>query len=94
MKYKNDDKRNEMRQKCAEIFKDTYYQCQNNKTLIESIEQSIKFTKLYLERNKFILDKTPIKSKDYNIIITQDRTLDAVYKYYDENDYSIKGYSK
>jgi len=82
MKYKKDDKRQEMRQKCAEIFKDTYYQCENNKTLIESIEKSKKFTKLYLEGNKFILDKTTIKSEDYNIIITADRTLDAVYKYY------------
>ena len=74
-----------MRKKCAEIFKDTHEKCQSNKTLKEAIELSIKSTKLYLEGNKFILDQTPIKSKDYNIIITADRTLDAVYKYYIPN---------
>ena len=82
MKYEKEEERKEMRKKCAEIFKDTYDKCKSIQTLKESIEQSIKLTKFYLEGNKYILYKTPIKSKDYNIIITADRTLDAVYKYY------------
>ena len=91
MKSKNVDNKKEMQKKCAEIFHDTYDQCKNNMILKESIILSKKSTKLYLERNIFILDKTPIKSKDYNIIITPDRTLDSVYKYYitKENKYKI-----
>ena len=82
MKSKCDDSKSEMRKKCAEIFKDTYDKCQNNPKLKESINLSIKDTKLYIEDYKFILDKTPIKSKDHNIIITPDRTLDSIFKYY------------
>ena len=91
MESKNDDdERKEMRKKCAEIFKDTYDKCENNLVLKESIEQSIKSTKLYLEGNKFILNNTPIKSKDYNIIITPDRTLESVQKYYVPNNKKSK----
>ena len=90
MESKNDDARKEMRQKCADIFKDTYDKCENNLVLRESIEQSIKFTKFYLEGNKFILNNTPIKSKDFNIIITPDRTLESVQKYYVPNDKKSK----
>ena len=81
MESKKDKNRQESRQKCAEIFKDTYEKCQNNSKLKESILQSIKFTKLYVDGNKFIINDT-IKSENYNIIITPDRTLEAVYKYY------------
>ena len=91
MQSKNDDKRKEMQKICAEIFQDTFDKCKNNIILKESIKLSIKSTKLYLENNKYILDKTPIKSKEYNIIITPDRTLDSVYKYYlsKETNYKI-----
>ena len=81
MESKKDKNRQDSRQKCAEIFKDTYEKCQNNSKLKESILQSIKFTKLYVDGNKFIINDT-IKSENYNIIITPDRTLEAVYKYY------------
>ena len=77
-----DKKGKEMREKCAQIFKDTYDKCENLPALKESIKESIKLTKLYLEGNKFNISDTPIKSKDYNIIITPDRTLDAVNKFY------------
>ena len=82
MQSNYDPKKKEMKKICADIFTDTYNQCKTNILLKESINFSIKSTKLYLEGNKFILDKTPIKSKEYNIIITPDRTLDCVYKYY------------
>ena len=75
-----------MRKKCAVIFKDTHDKCEKFTVLRDSIEQSIKSTKLYLEGNKFNLENTEIKSKDYNIIITPDRTLEAVQKYYASKD--------
>ena len=75
-----------MRKKCAIIFKDTYDKCEKFTILRDSIEESIKLTKLYLEGHKFNLDNTEIKSKDYNIIITPDRTLEAVQKYYASKD--------
>jgi len=68
--------------KYSEVFNDTYDKCEKITILKESIEESIKLTQLYLEGHKFDLDKKPIKSNDYNIIITSDRTLEAVYKYY------------
>ena len=68
--------------KYSEVFKDTYDKCEKITILKESIEESIKLTKLYLEGHKFDLDKKLIKSNDYNIIITPERTLEAVYKYY------------
>lgn len=86
MESKEDNDANKMRKKCADIFKDTYDKCEKLTVLRESIEQSIKLTKLYLEGHKFVLNNTAIKSKDYNIIITPDRTLEAVYKYYVMND--------
>ena len=86
MESKEDNDANKMRKKCADIFKDTYDKCEKLTVLRESIEQSIKLTKLYLEGHKFVLNNTAIKSKDYNIIITPDRTLEAVYKYYVLND--------
>ena len=82
MESKKDDKRNEMRSKCAEIFKDTYDKCQKIETLSNSIQQSIKSTKLYVKGNIFNINNTPIKSVSYNIIITPDRTLDSIYKHY------------
>ena len=85
MKSNKDNNRQEMRKKCAKIFEDTHDKCENIPVLRESIEESIKLTKLYLEGNKFNLENTEIKSKDYNIIITPDRTLEAVKKYYASN---------
>ena len=82
MESKKNDKRNEMRSKCAEIFKDTYDKCQKIETLSNSIQQSIKYTKLYVKGNIFNINNTPIKSTSYNILITQDRTLDSIYKHY------------
>ena len=90
MDAKNDPARKEMREKCAEIFKDTYDKCENNLILKESIEKSIKLTKLYLEGNKFDLNNTPTKSEDYNIIISPERTLECVQKYYIPNDKKSK----
>ena len=84
MESNND--RQEMRKKCASIFKDTYDLCGKSQVLRESIEQSIKLTKLYVEGYKFDINDKPIKSKEYNIIITPDRTLEAVQKYYIPND--------
>ena len=85
MKSNNDKNKQEIRKKCADIFKDTYDKCEKNEVLKESIEQSIKLTKLYTEGYKFDLEKAKIKSKDFNIIITADRTLEAVKKYYSSN---------
>ena len=82
MESKKDDKRHEMRSKCAEIFKDTYDKCQKIEALSNSIQQSVKLTKLYVKGNIFNLNNTPIKSTSYNIIITPDRTLDSIYKHY------------
>ena len=82
----NDNKADDIRKKCADIFKDTYDKCEKLTVLKESIKESIKLTKLYLEGHKFVLNNTAIKSNDYNIIITSDRTLEAVYKYYVIND--------
>ena len=90
MKSNNDNNRQEMRKKCAQIFKDTYDKCEKYTILRESIEESIKLTRLYIEGHKFELDKTSIKSKEYNIIITPDRTLEAVKKYYIPNDKKSK----
>ena len=81
-----DNNRKEKRKKCAVIFKDTHDKCEKFTVLRDSIEESIKLTKLYLEGNKFNLNNTEIKSKDYNIIITPDRTLEAVQKYYASKD--------
>ena len=86
MESKEDNDANKMRKKCADIFKDTYDKCEKLTALRESIEQSIKLTKLYLEGYKFVLNNTGIKSNDYNIIITPNRTLEAVNKYYVIND--------
>ena len=86
----SNNERNEMRKKCSEIFKDTYEKCGQMTTLKESIIDSIKYTKLYEEGYKFDINKTPIKSKDYNIIITSDRTLEAVNKYYIPKDKKSK----
>ena len=86
MESKTDNDKQEIKKKCAEIFKDTYDKCQKIALIRESIGESIKLTKLYLEGNKFNLEKTEIKSKDYNIIITPSRTLEAVQKYYVSND--------
>ena len=86
MESYNDNNRKEMRKQCADIFKDTYDKCQKNDILRESIKQSIKSTKLYLEGHKYDFNDIPIKSKEYNIIITPDRTLEAVKKYYIPND--------
>ena len=90
MESNNDNDRQEMKKKYANIFKDTYDKCEKNTILRESIEQSIKFTKLYLEGHKFDLDNKEIKSKEYNIIITPDRTLEAVQKNYIPNDKKSK----
>lgn len=90
MESNNNDNKEEMRKNCANIFKDTFDKCQKNQILRESIQNSIKLTKFYLEGNKFVLNNTQYKSKDYNIIITPDRTLDAVYKYYISNDKKSK----
>ena len=90
MKSNNDNNRKEMRKKCAQIFKDTNDKCEKYTVLRESIEQSIKLTRLYIEGHKFNLDKILIKSKEYNIIITPDRTLEAVKKYYIPNDKKSK----
>jgi len=81
-----DSNRKEMQEKCASIFKDTYEKCTNNSTLKKSIEESINNTKFYVEGFKFNISETPIKSKEYNIIITPDRTLDTIKKYYVKND--------
>jgi len=86
MESNNDNNRKEMRKKCAIIFKDTYDKCEKYTPLRESIEQSIENTKFYLEGNKFDLNDKEIKSKEYNIIITPDRTLEAVQKYYISKD--------
>ena len=86
MESNNDNNRKEMRKKCANIFKDTYDKCEKYTPLRESIELSIKLTKLYLEGNKFDLNDKEIKSKEYNIIITPNRTLEAVQKYYISKD--------
>ena len=86
MESNNDKNRKEMRKKCAIIFKDTYDKCEKYTPLRESIEQSIEATKFYLEGNKFDLNDREIKSKEYNIIITPDRTLEAVQKYYISKD--------
>lgn len=90
MESKGDIERKEMRKKCADIFKDTHEKCENNAVLKESIEQSIKYTKFYLEGNKFNINNTSIKSKDYNIIITPDRTLESIKKSYIPNDKKSK----
>jgi len=82
----SDNKADDIRKKCADIFKDTYDKCEKLTVLKESIKESIKLTKLYLEGHKFVLNNTAIKSNDYNIIITPNRTLEAVYKYYAIND--------
>ena len=86
MESNMDNNRKEKRKKCAVIFKDTHDKCEKFTVLRDSIEESIKLTKLYLEGNKFNLNNTEIKSKDYNIIITPDRTLEAVQKYYASKD--------
>jgi len=86
MEEKNDVAKKEMKQKCSEIFKDTQDKCENNLVLKESIKKSIKFTKFYLEGNIFELNNTSIKSEDYNIIISPERTLECVQKYYIPND--------
>ena len=86
MESKKNDDMQEMREKCASIFKDTYDLCEKSQVLRESIAQSIKSTKLYVEGYKFDINDKPIKSKEYNIIITPDRTLEAVQKYYIRND--------
>ena len=82
----HDDNDNDNRKKCADIFKDTYNKCEKLTVLKESIKESIKLTKLYLEGHKFVLNNTVIKTNDYNIIITQDRTLEAAFKYYVINE--------
>ena len=74
------------REKCSNIFKDTYDKCEQNTILRESIEKSIKLTKFYYEDHKFNLKDKTIKSNEYNIIITPDRTLEAVQKYYISKD--------
>jgi uncharacterized protein (TIGR02452 family) len=74
------------REKCSNIFKDTYDKCEKNTILRESIEKSIKLTKFYFEDHKFDLKDKTIKSKEYNIIITPERTLEAVQKYYISKD--------
>ena len=71
-----------MRKICADIFKDTYDKCENILYLKQSIQQSIKLTKLYVEGYKNNINNTSIKSKEYNIVITPDRTLEAVNKNY------------
>ena len=83
-KYPNNNNSNkqQMKKKCAEIFADTFSKCDNNPVLIQSIQQSINSTKLYLEGDIFNLANTPIKSKEYNITISPDRTLDAIYKHF------------
>ena len=90
MKSNNDKNKQEMRKKCADIFKDTCDKCEKNEVLKESIEQTIKITKLYKEGHKFDLNNAIIKSKDYNIIITPERTLESVKKYYVSNDKKSK----
>ena len=85
-KYQN---KKESQKICASIFQDTYSKCQSNPVLSQSIQQSINSTKLYLEGNIFNLTNTPIKSKDYNITISPDRTLNAIYKHFLK--YNIKG---
>ena len=86
MESEKDNNGKNERKKCADIFKDTYDKCEKLTVLKESIKESIKLTKFYLEGHKFVLNNTAIKSNDYNIIITPDRTLEAVYKYYVMND--------
>ena len=86
MESNNDNNKKEIKAKYADIFKDTYDKCQKNPVLIESIKKSIELTKLYFEGNKFNLSNIQIKSKEYNIIITPDRTLDSVKKFYMPND--------
>ena len=50
MKSNKDNNRQEMRKKYAKIFEDTTNdKCENIPILRESIEESIKLTKLYLE---------------------------------------------
>ena len=49
-----------------------------------------KLTKFYLEGHKFDLDKKIIKSQYYNIILTTDRTLEAISKNYIPNDKNYK----
>ena len=90
MESNNNNNAKEMRKKCSTIFQDTYDKCEKITPLKESIEQSIKLTQLYLEGHKFNLDKKTIKSENYNIIITADRTLEAVKKYYIPNNKNYK----
>ena len=90
MESTNDKNKQDMRKKCANIFKDTYDKCEKITVLRESIEQSIKLTQLYLEGHKFDVNNKEIKSNDYNIIITPDRTLESVNKYYIPNDKNRK----
>ena len=85
MKAQQDNDREKMRKQCAIIFQNTYDLCQKLTVLRESINESIKFTKLYLEGHKFCINDKIIKSKEYNIIITPHRTLEAVQKYYIPN---------
>ena len=83
----NNSNKQQMQKKCAEIFADTFSKCENNPVLIQSIQQSINSTKLYLEGEIFNLANTPIKSKEYNITISPDRTLDAIYKHFLKKKY-------
>ena len=85
MKTQKENDREKMRKQCAIIFQNTYDLCQKLTVLSESINQSIKLTKLYLEGYKFYINDKIIKSKEYNIIITPHRTLEAVQKYYIPN---------
>ena len=82
MEKKYHNNKQEMQKKCSEIFEDTFSKCKNNPVLIQSIQNSINSTKLYLEGNKFYLSETPIKSKEFNISISPDRTLDSIYKHF------------
>lgn len=77
-----DKNREEMRKQCVIIFKDTYEKCEKYTPLREAIEQSKKLTKIYLENQKYNFYGKEIKSQVYNIIITRDRTLQSVQKYY------------
>jgi len=90
MKSNEDKSTSEMRKKCANIFKDTYDKCEKITPLKESIEESIKLTKLYLEGHKFEIDKKKIKSQNYNIRLTPERTLEAISKNYIPNDKNYK----
>ena len=84
-KKEEDPKKKEMRAKCAKIFEDTYEKCQTISTLRQSIEESIKNTELYVEGYTYNISKTQIKSKEYNIIISPERTLESIYKHYFPN---------